>query len=105
MCLSILNECFRTLEYLTKHLHRVSLKHGDTGMTAKNVAIVWAPNLLRCKSLEVGGVAALQGVGVQAVVTEYLIKYCELIFSDKLPSYSPPLASSQPGQPSPNQSG
>jgi len=79
---------YRTLEYLTKHLHRVSLRHGDTGMTAKNVAIVWAPNLLRCKSLEVGGVAALQGVGVQAVVTEYLIKYCELIFSDKLPQYS-----------------
>ena len=79
---------FRTLEYLTKHLHRVSLRHADTGMTAKNVAIVWAPNLLRCKSLEVGGVAALQGVGVQAVVTEYLIKYCELIFSDKLPQYS-----------------
>ena len=60
-------------------------------MTAKNVAIVWAPNLLRCKSLEVGGVAALQGVGVQAVVTEYLIKYCELIFSDKLPSYNTPV--------------
>jgi len=79
---------YRTLEYLTKHLHRVSLRHADTGMTAKNVAIVWAPNLLRCKSLEVGGVAALQGVGVQAVVTEYLIKYCELIFSDKLPQYS-----------------
>ena len=78
----------RTLEYLTKHLHRVAQKHNDTGMTAKNVAIVWAPNLLRCKSLEVGGVAALQGVGVQAVVTEYLIKYCELIFSDKLPTYS-----------------
>ena len=43
-------------------------------MTAKNVAIVWAPNLLRCKMLEVGGVAALQGVGVQAIVTEYLIR-------------------------------
>ncbi len=57
-------------------------------MTAKNVAIVWAPNLLRAKSLEVGGVAALQGVGVQAVVTEYLIRYCELIFSDKMPSYN-----------------
>lgn len=85
----------RTLEYLTKHLHRVAQKHNDTGMTAKNVAIVWAPNLLRCKSLEVGGVAALQGVGVQAVVTEYLIKYCELIFSDKLPTYSGLMATGQ----------
>ena len=79
---------YRTLEYLTKHLHRVAQSHKSTGMTAKNVAIVWAPNLLRCKSLEGGGVMALQGVGVQAVVTEYLIKYCELIFSDKLPSYT-----------------
>ena len=40
-------------------------------MTAKNVAIVWAPNLLRSKSLELGGVAALQGVGVQ--VREMLV--------------------------------
>ena len=63
-------------------------------MTAKNVAIVWAPNLLRAKYLETGGVAALQGVGVQAVVTEYLIRYCELIFSDKMPSYN---TSSNPG--------
>jgi hypothetical protein len=29
-------------------------------MTPKNIAIVWAPNLLRCKELEEGGVAALQ---------------------------------------------
>jgi hypothetical protein len=43
----------------------VAANYNDTGMTAKNVAIVWAPNLLRCKSLEVGGVAALQGVGIQ----------------------------------------
>jgi hypothetical protein len=64
-------------------------------MTAKNVAIVWAPNLLRCKSLETGGVAALQGVGVQAVVTEYLIKYCELIFNDKLPAFSTLTATGQ----------
>jgi hypothetical protein len=59
-----LNFC-RTLEYLTRHLFRVAARYNDTGMTAKNVAIVWAPNLLRCKSLEVGGVAALQGVGIQ----------------------------------------
>ena len=76
-CFSFLS---RTLEYLSRHLYRVSLRGADTGMTAKNVAIVWAPNLLRSKSLELGGVAALQGVGVQAVVTEYLIRYCELIF-------------------------
>ena len=79
---------YRTLEYLSRHLYRVALRGNETGMTAKNVAIVWAPNLLRSKSIEIGGVAALQGVGVQAVVTEYLIRYCELIFSDKMPSYN-----------------
>jgi len=51
---------YRTLEYLTRHLARVAQHAASTGMTAKNVAIVWAPNLLRCKELEVGGVAALQ---------------------------------------------
>ena len=69
------------------HLHRVSLSHPDTGMTAKNLAIVWAPNLLRCQTLEeAGGVEALQGVAVQAVVTEYLIKYCHIIFSEQSPT-------------------
>ncbi|XP_063980110.1 rho GTPase-activating protein 32 isoform X2 [Diachasmimorpha longicaudata] len=73
---------YRTLEYLMRHLVRVAARGGETGMTPRNVAIVWAPNLLRCKELEVGGVAALQGVGVQAVVTEFLVCYAELIFSD-----------------------
>ncbi|XP_015588956.1 GTPase-activating protein CdGAPr isoform X6 [Cephus cinctus] len=73
---------YRTLEYLMRHLARVAARGADTGMTPRNVAIVWAPNLLRCKELEVGGVAALQGVGVQAVVTEFLVCYAELIFGD-----------------------
>ncbi|XP_054259133.1 uncharacterized protein LOC128983900 isoform X2 [Macrosteles quadrilineatus] len=80
---------YRTLEYLMRHLARVSERGSQTGMTARNVAIVWAPNLLRCKELEVGGVAALQGVGVQAVVTEFLIVYADLIFcSAPLPTTS-----------------
>lgn len=65
-----------------RHLVRVAARGSETGMTPRNVAIVWAPNLLRCKELEVGGVAALQGVGVQAVVTEFLICYAELIFGE-----------------------
>lgn len=65
-----------------RHLVRVAARGTETGMTPRNVAIVWAPNLLRCKELEVGGVAALQGVGVQAVVTEFLVCYAELIFGD-----------------------
>lgn len=65
-----------------KHLSRVAALGEKTGMTARNVAIVWAPNLLRSKQLENGcGVAALHGVGIQAVVTEFLIRYTNDIFS------------------------
>jgi len=50
----------RTLAYLMKHLARVAEKSTTTGMTPKNMAIVWAPNLIRSKELEAGGVAALK---------------------------------------------
>lgn len=65
-----------------RHLSKVAEHGARTGMTARNIAIVWAPNLLRCKELEFGGVAALQGVGVQAVVTEFLISNVDMVFSD-----------------------
>ncbi|XP_068244619.1 GTPase-activating protein CdGAPr isoform X3 [Palaemon carinicauda] len=78
---------YRTLEYLVQHLARIASHSCDTGMTPKNIAIVWAPNLLRSKDLDNGGVAALQDVGTQAVVTEYLVRYVDLIFNDKIPTF------------------
>lgn len=60
---------FRTLKYLMTHLNKIAQHSERTGMTDRNLAIVWAPNLLRSPALEAGGVAALRGVGVQAVVT------------------------------------
>ncbi|KAI1285918.1 GTPase-activating protein CdGAPr [Halotydeus destructor] len=73
----------RTLEYLTRHLSRVASHGARTGMTAKNVAIVWAPNLLRCQNIEAqSGIAALQLIGIQAVITEYLIRYADVLFKD-----------------------
>ncbi|XP_050726285.1 GTPase-activating protein CdGAPr-like isoform X3 [Eriocheir sinensis] len=79
---------YRTLEFLVQHLSTVASHSNETGMTAKNIAIVWAPNLLRSKDLDMGGVAALQDVGTQAVVTEYLVRYVDLIFNDKIPTFS-----------------
>jgi Rho GTPase-activating protein 32 len=73
---------YRTLKYLACHLYRIAKHSAKTGMTERNIAIVWAPNLLRSPALESGGVAALRGVGVQAVVTEYLIVNSESIFDD-----------------------
>ncbi|XP_045458016.1 GTPase-activating protein CdGAPr [Melitaea cinxia] len=70
---------YRTLAYLMRHLRRVSLLSASTGMTARNMAIVWAPNLLRSPEPQ----HALQGVAVQAVVTEFLICYAEELFSQE----------------------
>lgn len=38
---------FRTLQYLLCHLAKIASHGEETGMTPKNIAIVWAPNLLR----------------------------------------------------------
>ncbi|XP_047542608.1 GTPase-activating protein CdGAPr isoform X2 [Vanessa atalanta] len=70
---------YRTLAYLARHLRRVSLLSASTGMTARNMAIVWAPNLLRSPEPQ----HALQGVAVQAVVTEFLICYAEELFAQE----------------------
>ncbi|CAH0712810.1 unnamed protein product, partial [Brenthis ino] len=70
---------FRTLAHLMRHLRRVSLLSAATGMTARNMAIVWAPNLLRSPAPQ----HALQGVAVQAVVTEFLICYAEELFAQE----------------------
>ena len=72
---------YRTLEYLLRHLNRVASHGNVTGMTSKNLAIVWAPNLLRCKDLDAReGVTALHLIGIQAVVTEYLIRFVDQMF-------------------------
>ncbi|XP_054706969.1 LOW QUALITY PROTEIN: rho GTPase-activating protein 32-like [Uloborus diversus] len=81
---------YRSLEYLMRHLSKVAAHGFQTGMTPKNVAIVWAPNLLRSRDIENGGVGALHVVGVQAVLTEYLIRYTDIIFSEKMPIFPTP---------------
>ena len=60
---------YRTLEYLMRHLNRVASRGHKTGMTCRNIAIVWAPNLLRSEELLADhlGIAVLQGVGVQVI--------------------------------------
>ena len=71
---------YRTLEGLLRHLSRVAEHSVSTGMNSKNLAIVWAPNLLRpLLALEMGGHALLE-VNVQAVIVEYLIKNVNLFF-------------------------
>ncbi|KAB0382404.1 hypothetical protein FD755_004321, partial [Muntiacus reevesi] len=80
---------YRTLEYLLRHLARMARHSANTSMHARNLAIVWAPNLLRSMELEsvgLGGAAAFREVRVQSVVVEFLLTHVDVLFSDTFTS-------------------
>ncbi|XP_077116337.1 rho GTPase-activating protein 33 isoform X2 [Ranitomeya variabilis] len=80
---------YRTLEYLMRHLSCLSTHSDRTGMHARNLAIIWAPNLLRSRDMEsVGtpGADAFREVRVQSVLVEFLLCNVETLFSDTFTS-------------------
>ncbi|KAK9391394.1 rho GTPase-activating protein 30 [Crotalus adamanteus] len=57
----------------------------QTNMHVRNLAIVWAPNLLRSKDIEVcgfNGTAAFMEVRIQSIVVEFILTHVEQIFGD-----------------------
>ncbi|XP_051902652.1 rho GTPase-activating protein 31 isoform X1 [Hippocampus zosterae] len=75
---------FRTLEYLTKHLARLATLSAQTNMHTRNLALVWAPNLLRSKTIEAtsgNGDMAFQEVQIQQSVVEFILNHTEQIFN------------------------
>uniref|UniRef100_A0A6G1SLV2 Rho GTPase-activating protein 32 n=1 Tax=Aceria tosichella TaxID=561515 RepID=A0A6G1SLV2_9ACAR len=75
---------YQTLKFLMQHLAIIAANGQKTGMDSKNVAIVWAPNLLKPRELELtAGMETLQVIGLQAVITEQLIKHHEFLFNDR----------------------
>ncbi|XP_059424407.1 rho GTPase-activating protein 33-like isoform X4 [Carassius carassius] len=80
---------YRTLEYLIKHLAHLATCSGETNMHIKNLAIVWAPNLLRSKEIEAVGLSGadpFKEVRIQSVVVEFLLSNVEVLFSDSFTS-------------------
>ncbi|KAA0702753.1 Rho GTPase-activating protein 32 [Triplophysa tibetana] len=80
---------YRTLEYLFKHLAHLGMCSADTNMHIKNLAIVWAPNLLRSQEIEVVGLSGadpFKEVRIQSVVVEFLLSNVEVLFSDSFTS-------------------
>ncbi|XP_053307703.1 rho GTPase-activating protein 32 isoform X3 [Spea bombifrons] len=78
---------YRTLEFLMRHLSRLATYCSMTNMHTKNLAIVWAPNLLRSKQIEsacFSGTAAFMEVRIQSVVVEFILNHVEVLFSPKL---------------------
>ncbi|XP_047462595.1 rho GTPase-activating protein 32 isoform X3 [Mugil cephalus] len=80
---------YRTLEFLMRHLSRLAAFSYITNMHSKNLAIVWAPNLLRSKQIEsacFSGTAAFMEVRIQSVVVEFILNHVDVLFSSKLSS-------------------
>lgn len=78
---------YRTLEYLMRHLSHLATFSSTTNMHTKNLAIVWAPNLLRSRQIEsacFSGTAAFMEVRIQSVVVEFILNNTEALFSLKL---------------------
>uniref|UniRef100_A0A8C2BGH2 Rho GTPase activating protein 32a n=1 Tax=Cyprinus carpio TaxID=7962 RepID=A0A8C2BGH2_CYPCA len=71
---------YRTLEFLMRHLSRMGTYCAVTNMHCKNLAIVWAPNLLRSKQIEsacFSGTSAFMEVRVQSVVVEFILNHVD----------------------------
>uniref|UniRef100_A0A8C6XYN4 Rho GTPase activating protein 33 n=1 Tax=Naja naja TaxID=35670 RepID=A0A8C6XYN4_NAJNA len=80
---------YRTLEFLLRHLARMAMHSQNTSMHIRNLAIVWAPNLLRSMALESVaqcGANAFQEVRVQSLVVEFLLTNVQVLFSDTFTS-------------------
>ncbi|KAJ8409805.1 hypothetical protein AAFF_G00218640 [Aldrovandia affinis] len=101
---------YRTLEYLMRHLVKMATFSSQTNMHSRNLAIVWAPNLLRSKDIEAtgfNGTAAFMEVRVQSIVVEFILTHVTQLFlgpgqaserRKSLPSPSPAVMSYQDDQ-------
>ncbi|XP_030629375.1 rho GTPase-activating protein 30 [Chanos chanos] len=98
---------YRTLEYLMRHLVWMGKHASETNMHARNLAIVWAPNLLRSKDIEASGfngTAAFMEVRVQSIVVEFILTHVDQLFPEpesggrrkSLPSPSPQSSQEEP---------
>ncbi|XP_049889702.1 uncharacterized protein si:dkeyp-68b7.12 [Epinephelus moara] len=76
---------YRTLEFLMRHLVKMASYSSETNMHSRNLAIVWAPNLLRSKDIEASGfngTAAFMEVRVQSIVVEFILTHVPQLFPD-----------------------
>ncbi|XP_053134657.1 rho GTPase-activating protein 30 [Hemicordylus capensis] len=76
---------YRTLEFLMRHLVHMASYSPQTNMHVRNLAIVWAPNLLRSKDIEASGfngTAAFMEVRIQSIVVEFILTHVEQLFGD-----------------------
>ncbi|XP_041037086.1 rho GTPase-activating protein 32-like [Carcharodon carcharias] len=96
---------YRTLHFLMRHLAKLAQRSSSTNMHVKNLAIVWAPNLLRSKEIEsVGftGTEAFQEVRIQSIAVEFLLRHVDILFNDNFSSAGKDITASESGSSQPS---
>ena len=75
---------YKTLKHLMTHLQKVSGHSSETGMSSKNLAIVWAPNLLRTPLSNLEEHSKLQSNLVQnTLIVQYMIDNAKWLFESQ----------------------
>ncbi|XP_052333353.1 rho GTPase-activating protein 29-like [Oncorhynchus keta] len=91
---------YRTLRFLTAHLHRVTEQAEENKMTASNLGIIFGPTLVKPRQTDAEvSLSSLVDYPYQALMVELLVRHFQVIFD--FPSSYPPTTTSTVGQSSP----
>ncbi|KAM9459931.1 rho GTPase-activating protein 29-like isoform 3-T3 [Salvelinus alpinus] len=91
---------YRTLRFLTAHLHRVTEQAEENKMTASNLGIIFGPTLVKPRQTDAEvSLSSLVDYPYQALMVELLVRHFQVIFDLSSPSSSyPPTTTSTVGQ-------
>ncbi|XP_034147286.1 rho GTPase-activating protein 29 isoform X1 [Esox lucius] len=89
---------YRTLRFLTAHLHRVTEQSEENKMTASNLGIIFGPTLVKPRQTDAEvSLSSLVDYPYQALMVELMVRHFEMIFDVASPSSpSSPLPSPLP---------
>ncbi|XP_045074678.1 nuclear pore complex protein Nup153 [Coregonus clupeaformis] len=88
---------YRTLRFLTAHLHRVTEQAGENKMTASNLGIIFGPTLVKPRQTDAEvSLSSLVDYPYQALMVELLVRHFQMIFDVASPVSSSSSSSSSP---------
>ncbi|XP_055722050.1 rho GTPase-activating protein 29-like isoform X2 [Salvelinus fontinalis] len=92
---------YRTLRFLTAHLHRVTEQAEENKMTASNLGIIFGPTLVKPRQTDAEvSLSSLVDYPYQALMVELLVRHFQVIFDLSSPpsSYPPTTTTTTVGQ-------
>ena len=81
ICSQLPDENFVVLKYLMEFLHKLSLRHEETKMNSRNLAVVWAPNLLYSSNST--SAETLSNSNKVSFIVQYIIDNASKLYHNK----------------------